>query len=308
MLILSRKEVEELLDPRDLVPALEEGFKALSAGQLDVPPRNQVGAPKGVLLGMYAFMPGKPFSVKLVSIFHESTPSHQAIITLFNSETGAAIALMDGEYITAMRTAAASLLSIQHLARKDSKTVAIIGTGVQAESHLKMIGTLVGIEKIWIASRNRSAASALASHASNAHAAESIHEAVSNADIVCLCTSSPEPVIKKDWLKDGVHITSVGYRPPGGELPRDVIEASNLFVESKRAFEPPPSGSAELQGLPADFGTELGELLLKQKPGRRSEIEWTVYKSMGHAMEDLVAASLVYEKAIERGMGMKVEL
>ena len=308
MLILSRKEVEELLDPRDLVPALEEGFKALSAGQLDVPPRNQVGAPKGVLLGMYAFMPGKPFSVKLVSIFHESTPSHQAIITLFNSETGAAIALMDGEYITAMRTAAASLLSIQHLARKDSKTVAIIGTGVQAESHLKMIGTLVGIEKIWIASRNRSAASALASHASNAHAAESIHEAVSNADIICLCTSSPEPVIKKEWLKEGVHITSVGYRPPGGELPRDVIEASNLFVESKRAFEPPPSGSAELQGLPADFGTELGELLLKQKPGRRSEIEWTVYKSMGHAMEDLVAASLVYEKAIERGMGMKVEL
>ena len=308
MLILSRKEVEELLDPRDLVPALEEGFKALSAGQLDVPPRNQVGAPKGVLLGMYAFLPGKPFSVKLVSIFHESTPSHQAIITLFNSETGAAIALMDGEYITAMRTAAASLLSIQHLARKDSKTVAIIGTGVQAESHLKMIGTLVGIEKIWIASRNRSAASALASHASNAHAAESIHEAVSNADIVCLCTSSPEPVIKKEWLKEGVHITSVGYRPPGGELPRDVIEASNLFVESKRAFEPPPSGSAELQGLPADFGTELGELLLKQKPGRRSETEWTVYKSMGHAMEDLVAASLVYEKAIERGMGMKVEL
>ena len=308
MLILSRKEVEELLDPRDLVPALEEGFKALSAGQLDVPPRNQVGAPKGVLLGMYAFLPGKPFSVKLVSIFHESTPSHQAIITLFDSETGAAIALMDGEYITAMRTAAASLLSIQHLARKDSKTVAIIGTGVQAESHLKMIGTLVSIEKIWIASRNRSAASALASHASNAHAAESIHEAVSNADIVCLCTSSPEPVIKKEWLKEGVHITSVGYRPPGGELPRDVIEASNLFVESKRAFEPPPSGSAELQGLPADFGTELGELLLKQKPGRRSEIEWTVYKSMGHAMEDLVAASLVYEKAIERGMGMKVEL
>lgn len=308
MLILSRKDVEGLLTPQELLPALEEGFKALSAGQLEVPPRNQIGAPKGVLLGMYAFMPGKPFSVKLVSIFHESTPSHQAIITLFHSETGAPIALMDGEHITAMRTAAASLLSIQHLARKDSKTVAIIGTGVQAESHLKMIGTLVGIEKIWIASRNRSAASALASHASNAHPADSIHQAVSTADVVCLCTSSPEPVIKKEWLKDGVHITSVGYRPPGGELPRDVIEASHLFVESKRAFETPPSGSAELQGLPADFGAELGELFLKQKPGRRSETEMTVYKSMGHAMEDLVAASLVYEKALERGMGMKVDL
>jgi ornithine cyclodeaminase/alanine dehydrogenase-like protein (mu-crystallin family) len=308
MLILSRKEVEELLDPQELLPVLEEGFKALSAGQLEVPPRNQVGSPKGALLGMYAFMPGKPFSVKLVSIFHESIPSHQAIITLFDSETGAPIALMDGEYVTAMRTAAASLLSIKHLARSDAKNVAIVGTGVQGESHLKMIETLTGIEEIWIASRNHSSAQILASHASNTRITDSIHQAVSNADIVCLCTSSPEPVIKMEWLKEGVHITSVGYRPPGGELPRDVIEASHLFVESKRAFEAPPAGSAELQGLDPDFGTELGEMLLKQKPGRRSETEMTVYKSMGHAMEDLVAASLVYEKALERKMGIQVGL
>ena len=307
MLILSRKEVEELLDPRELTLALEEGFKALSAGQLEVPPRNQVSAPKGVLLGMYSFMPGKPFSVKLVSIFHESTPSHQAVITLFDSETGAPIALMDGEHITAMRTAAASLLSIQHLARKGSKTIAVIGSGVQAESHLKMIETLVGIEKVLVASRDHSSASALASRASNALAADSIHQAVSQADIVCLCTSSPEPVIKKEWLKEGVHITSVGYRPPGGELPRDVIEASHLFVESKRAFEPPPAGSAELQGLRSDFGTELGEMLLNQKPGRRTETEMTVYKSMGHAMEDLVAANLVYQKAITMNSGLRFE-
>ena len=308
MLILSRKEVEELLDPRKLTLALEEGFKALSAGQLEVPPRNQVSAPKGLLLGMYAFMPGKPFSVKLVSIFHESTPSHQAVITLFDSETGAPIALMDGEHITAMRTAAASLLSIQHLARKGSKTIAVIGSGVQAESHLKMIETLVGIEKVLVASRDHSSASALASRASNALTADSIHQAVSQADIVCLCTSSPEPVIKKEWLKEGVHITSVGYRPPGGELPRDVIEASHLYVESKRAFEPPPAGSAELQGLRSDFGTELGEMLLNQKPGRRTETEMTVYKSMGHAMEDLVAANLVYQKAIEKKLGRQIEM
>lgn len=308
MLILSRKDVEELLDPQELIPALEEGFKALSAGQLEVPPRNQVGAPKGILLGMYAFMPSKPFSVKLVSIFHESTPSHQAVITLFNSETGTPIALMDGEHITAMRTAASSLLSIKHLARQNAKNVAIIGTGVQGESHLKMIETLVGIEEIWITSRNLSAAQVTASHASNAHATDSIHQAIANADVVCLCTSSPEPIIKKEWLKEGVHITSVGYRPPGGELPRNVIESSHLFVESKRAFEPPPAGSAELQGLDSNFGTELGELLLKQKPGRRSETEMTVYKSMGHAMEDLVAASLVYEKALAIGMGINVEL
>ena len=127
MLILSRKEVEELLDPQELLLVLENGFKALSTGQLNVPPRNQAIASKGLLVGMPAYMPGQLMSVKLVTIFHENNPAHQAVITLFNSETGTPIALMDGESITAMRTAAAALLSIKHLARQDSKNVAIIG-------------------------------------------------------------------------------------------------------------------------------------------------------------------------------------
>jgi ornithine cyclodeaminase/thiomorpholine-carboxylate dehydrogenase len=308
MLILSRKEVEELLDPQELLLALEDGFKALSNGQLNVPPRNQAIASKGLLVGMPAYMPGQLMSVKLVTIFHENNPAHQAVITLFDSETGTPIAFMDGEYITAMRTAAAALLSIKHLARQNAKNVAIIGTGVQGESHLKMIETLGGIDEIWIASRSLSAAQVTASHASNTHATDSVHQAVANADIVCLCTSSSEPVIKKEWLKEGVHITSVGYRPPGGELPRDLVETSHIFVESKVAFNAPPVGCSELQGLDPNFGTELGEMLLGQQPGRRSETETTIYKSMGHAMEDLVAANLVYRKALERKMGMHVEL
>jgi alanine dehydrogenase len=230
------------------------------------------------------------------------------LITLFDSETGTPIALMDGEYITAMRTAAGAILSTKLLARKNIKSVAIIGAGVQGEAHLKMIGTLSGIEEIRVASNQFSRAQALAANASHVHAFASIQEAVSDADVVCLCTASGEPIIKAEWLKAGVHITSVGYRPPGGELPRDVIEKSNLFVESKRAFEAPPVGSAELQGLDPSFGTELGEVLLNQKPGRKSDSEITVYKSMGHAMEDLVAANLVYEKAIAQGVGKQVDL
>jgi ornithine cyclodeaminase/alanine dehydrogenase-like protein (mu-crystallin family) len=261
---------------------------------------------------MPAYMPGKLMSVKLVSVFHENhkqnIPDHQAIITLFDSDTGSPIAFMDGEYITAMRTAAGAILSIQHLARKDSHSIAIIGAGVLGEAHLKMIGTLSGIEKIYIASKDFAKAQALAARASNAHAVDSIREAVSHADIICLCTSSLEPVIKAEWLKDGVHITSVGYRPPGGELPRDLVEKSRIFVESKVAFSPPPVGSAELQGLDPESGTELGEVLLKQRTGRRSEREATIYKSMGHAMEDLVAANLVYEKAITKGMGKEINL
>jgi len=257
---------------------------------------------------MPAYMPNKLMSVKLVSVFHENIPAHQAVITLFDSETGTPIAFMDGEYITAMRTAAGAILSIKMLARKNIKTIAIIGAGVLGNAHLKMIGTLSGIEKIWIASKDISKARALSARASNAEAADSVQQAVSNADVVCLCTSSLEPVIKTEWLKAGTHISSVGYRPPGGELPRDVVENSHVFVESKVAFSPPPVGSAELQGLDIEFGTELGEVLLNQKEGRRNDQETTIYKSMGHAMEDLVAANLVYEKAIEQGVGKIFEL
>jgi len=277
---------------------------------MNVPPRNQVISPKGALLGMPAYMPNQHLSVKLVSIFHENKniPSHQAAIILFDSETGTPLALMDGTYITTVRTAASSLISIQLLARKDSKEAAIIGSGAQAGSHLNMIGTLSGIEKIWIASMEIPSAQTLAARDSRALLADSVQQAVSNADIVCLCTSAPEPVIKAEWLKKGVHITSVGYNPPGGELPRDIIEHGHLFVESKRAFEPPPAGSAELQGLSPESGAELGEVLSKQRAGRRSEEETTVYKSTGHAMEDLVAANLVYQKAVSKNIGKMVDL
>jgi ornithine cyclodeaminase/alanine dehydrogenase-like protein (mu-crystallin family) len=317
MLILSRKEVELLLDPDELLVVLEDGFKALSAGQLDVPPRNQAIAAKGILVGMPGYMPDRHMAVKLVTVFHENSelklPSHQATITLFDSETGTPVAFMDGEYITAMRTAAGAILSIQHLARENSKALAIVGAGVLGAAHLRMLGTVPRVEKIWIASRDFLHAKSLASTDLRAEAVGSVREAVANADIICLCTSSAEPVIQPEWLlrlREGLHITSVGYRPPGAELPRSLIETfyGHVFVESKVAFDAPPVGCAELAGMNPELGTEIGEVLLSQKPGRRNDMEMTIYKSMGHAMEDLVAANLVYQKAVEKEMGTRIEL
>ena len=310
MLVLTRNEVETLLDPHELLAEIEAGFRALSEGQINVPPRNQAIAPKGILVGMPAYMPGRHMSVKLVTVFHENktVPAHQATITLFNSDTGTPVAFMDGEHVTAMRTAAGAILSAKQLARKESRLLAIVGAGVLGHAHLKMIGTLTGIEEVWIASKDFLQAQALATRDSRAQAVDSVMQAVSNADIVCLCTSSAEPVIQKEWLKEGVHISSVGYRPPGGELPRDIVENGHIFVESKVAFNAPPVGCSELQGLDPESGTELGEMLLKRRPGRRSEKEATVYKSMGHAMEDLVAANLVYQKAVIAGVGRQIEL
>jgi alanine dehydrogenase len=312
MLILSRAEVEKLLNLSELVTALEEGFKALSLGQLNIPPRNQAVAPKGVLVGMPAYMPDHYMSVKLVSVFHEnykqSIPNHQAVINLFDSETGTPVVFMDGEYITAMRTAAGAMVSIKHLARQNSKNLALIGAGVLGAAHLKMIQPLDSIDQVRIASWSYLDAQALAAQAANAQAVDSIQEAVANADVICLCTSSSEPVIEVGWLKNGAHVSSVGYRPPGGELPRELVAHSRVFVESRVAFSAPPVGCSELQGLAPELGTELGEVLLNRKPGRISEKEITVYKSMGHAMEDLVAANLVYQKALEQKMGKLIDL
>ena len=312
MLYLSHQEVDQLLDPHELLAVLEDGFKALSSGQLNVPPRNQSIAPKGILVGMPAYMPGQHLSVKLVTVFHENhrlgIPAHRATITLFDSETGTPLAFMDGEHITAMRTAAGAILSAKYLARAGSRSLAIIGAGVLGHAHLSMIQTLVGIEEIWIASRNPAHAQALAALDSRARTVDSVQQAVSRADIVCLCTSSSEPVLQKGWIIDGAHVASVGYRPPGGELPRDLIESSHIFVESKIAFDPPPVGCSELQGLDRKFGTELGEVLLNHGTGRSNKTEITIYKSMGHAMEDLVAANLVYQKALKQNIGKTLDL
>jgi alanine dehydrogenase len=130
-----------------------------------------------------------------------------------------------------------------------------------------------------------------------ARAWASLEEATREADTICLCTSASQPLIRWDWLNRGMHITSVGYMPPGGELDRAIAEQGHLFVETRQAFAPPPGGSSELTGLDPNAASELGEVLLGTRPGRLTENEVTVYKSMGHAMEDLVSANLVYRRA-----------
>jgi ornithine cyclodeaminase/thiomorpholine-carboxylate dehydrogenase len=162
--------------------------------------------------------------------------------------------------------------------------------------------------EIRLASRDVEHARELAVTDSRARAVESVEEAVRGADVVCLCTSSSDPVFSPEWVAPGTHITSVGYAPPGGELDPRIIARGRLFVETRMAFEPPPAGCAELTGLDPNTGTELGEVLLGQGRGRQSDDELTVYKAMGHACEDMAAASLVYRRAKQEGVGRTVEM
>ena len=312
--MLSQAEVTALLDLDRLLDALEEGFRAVSSGKVEVPGRTAVTTEHDGWLGtMPGYGAGLGLGVKLVSVLPHNDaaglPSHQALIALFDPATGSPVAVMDGTRITAIRTAGAAAVSTRHLARKDSRVLAIIGAGVQGHAHLEIFPRVRDFQEIRIASRAIDSARKLAALNPKAHAVESFEEAARGADVIAMCTHSSTPVVKREWVGRGTHVTSVGYSAPHGELDRALADAANLFVESRAAaFSAPPAGCMELAGMDPEKASEMGEVLLGKRPGRGSDDEITVYKSMGHAVEDLAASGLVYREAKARGAGSSVEL
>jgi len=312
LLVLSQADVERLLDLDELIEALARAFPEASAGRASVPPRVAARTGHGLLGVMPGYLPGAGLESKLVAVFpsnHErGLPSHLALIALFDEETGRALALMDGTHITAMRTAAASALSARLLARPEARVLAILGAGVQGRSHLAALPRVRDFHEVRIASRNRDHAAALASTFASARPMSAFEEAVSGADVVCCCTDAAEPVLSYSWLTPGAHVTSVGASTAGPELDPDTVRQGRLFVEARVAFSPPPAGCAEFDGLDPAIATELGEVLSGSAPGRTSASEITVYKSMGHAVEDAAAARLVYDRALRESAGRRVPI
>jgi len=294
LLVLSRADIERLLDVDVLLERLERAFVELSAGRASVPPRVAAFAPAGLLAAMPGYVDGV-LAAKLVALFPGHEPSHQALIAVFDSETGTPLAVMDGTHITAVRTGASSAVATRALAREDARVLAVIGAGVQGRSHLDAVTRVRRFEEVRVATRTFEQAAALAEEL-DAIAMESFEEAVRGADVVCCCTHSSEPVLRHEWLSPGAHVTSVGASLDGPELDPETVGAGLLCVESRVAFQPPPAGSFELQGLDPAAAVELGEVLAGTRPGRTSDDQLTVYKSMGHAVEDAAAAALVLER------------
>jgi alanine dehydrogenase len=308
MLVLTRAQVRELLDVDALLDALERAFVELSAGRTSVPPRVAASTELGFLAAMPGYADGI-LETKLVSVFagNRDLPTHQATISLFDDEDGRPLALMDGTEITATRTGASSAVSIRALAREDARVLAVLGAGVQGRSHVAAARRVRDFDELRVASRNVEHARALAGDV-GAVAVDSFEEAVRGADVVCVCTDAPEPVLSAEWLASGTHVSSVGVSREGPELDHATVTAGLLVVESRVAFEPYPAGAHELQGLDPDSAVELGEVLAGTREGRSSPEQITVYKSMGHAVEDAAAAGLVYRQAREHGIGTEVEL
>jgi len=312
VVVLSRGEVEALLDVDRLIDALADGFVALSAGTASVPPRIAAQSPSGLLAVMPGYVPSVGLSAKLVSVFAGNhavgLPSHQALIAMFSPDTGSLEALLDGTAITAVRTACASALAARVLARADASVLTILGAGVQGASHLAAVSRVRAFSSIRVASRNVSHASARAAADARCVVVESFEDAVRSADVVCCCTDASSPVLQRSWLAAGAHVSSVGASPHGPELDAETVEEGAVFVESRVACSPFPSGSHELASRAPESVVELGEVLAGAHPGRVSADQLTVWKSMGHAVEDGVAARLVLDAARAGGVGRVVSL
>jgi alanine dehydrogenase len=311
MLILTRADIEELLDLEELEPALARAHEELSSGAVSMPPRIAAWAnDQGLLGAMPAYLPSAGLGCKLVTLFPGNTdrPTHQAAIMLFDPETGTPVALLDGTYITEARTAGAAALAARLLAREDAKVLAILGTGAQARAHAHAFAGVRDWTEIRIAGRDHAKAQELAAEL-GATAAASFEDAVRGADVVAATTHSPEPVVRLEWLAPGAHVSSVGAAQSGSELDPGIVAAATLVVETRAALAPPPAGASELAGLDASaVHAELGELVAGTRPGRTSPDETTLYKSVGVAVQDLAAAALVLAAARERGVGLTIEL
>ncbi len=313
VMLLSETEVAALIDPVALLEALADGFVALTEGLVQSPPRPEITVPHaGFSLAMSAWMPGHQICVKVVNVFEDNLkvrlPSHLAMITLFAPETGATTCVMDGTFITGIRTAASAVLSAQLLSRPESSVATIVGAGVQAREHLRMLPLIRRFERINVCSLVDQHAVRLAASSDLAVPRSDIEAAVRESDVVCLATHAATPVIDPAWVQSGTHVSSVGYCPPRGELPLPLARDNNLFVEHLDALAPTPVGCAELAVL-CESGrlaqsdvTTLGDVVSGRRSGRRDDAEVTVYKAMGIAMEDLVTANLVYEQARERAV------
>jgi len=299
----------------------------LSAGRVSMPLRIAaiVAERDGLLAAMPAFLPSaNALTTKLVSLFPRNTdrPTHQAVIVAFDPDNGSPAALMDGEAITAARTAAGSALATDLLARKEAAVLAVIGTGVQARAHLRALARVRAFREVRVAGRDAAKAAALGKEArawlggATIRTMTSYAQAIAGADVVAATTHSPDPVVRREWLAPGSHVNSVGYNTAGREIDGATIRDALLVVESRAGtLAPPPTGSNDIalaiaEGLvtATHVHAELGELVSGTRPGRTDAAQITLYKSVGVAVQDAAAAALILAAARRDGVGREVEL
>lgn len=320
MLLLSETDVRHLLSMDDLIQSMEAALAEFSSGRTQQPLRTvlEIGPGHAFFGVMPAFMPAAgALGTKLVTVFGSNAalglPSHLATILLLDPTTGELLSVMDGRYITEARTAAVSAVSARLLAREDAGVLAILGSGVQARSHLRAFSHVRALRdvRVWSPSESHRRTFAEEMHreiAAHVSPVASVQQAVDGADLVVLATAAREPILRGEWIADGAHIAAVGAcRPDHREMDTALVKRARVFVDSRTGalaeagdlVMPMREGAIDA----AHIAGELGQLASGAVAGRLSPGDVTLFKSLGMAVEDVAAAHLAYERATERGLG-----
>jgi ornithine cyclodeaminase len=325
VLVLTEADVRELLPMADCVEAMEKVLAALGRGEA-LQPLRSVLRPEGAA-GLMAVMPSwwggtePAFGVKLVGVFPgnlaRGMDAHQGAVILVSGETGEPRAFVNASAITAIRTAAVSGVATRALANPEAGDLALIGASVQAETHLQAMAVVRHLRRVRVASRDASRAKAFADRHRQGlgcpiEAVASVEEAVRGADLVVTATSSPVPVVQREWVTPGAHLNVIGASlRDKREVDGATVAAATLFVDRRESAQN-EAGDYLLALKEGAIGeghirAEVGEVLLGQKPGRTRREEITLFKSLGLAVEDLAAAARVFERARSAGRGQLVD-
>lgn len=310
--VLSAEDVERALPMAEAIQAMREAFSQVASGQATMPLRGRIATDRGVTLLMPAFLQtSRELGIKAISIYDGNPslglPTVNAMVLVLDPETGLPRALIEGNSLTALRTGAAGGLGTEILSRKDARTAALIGTGVQGRAQLQAVLAVREIEQVLLFNRSPDKAHDLArdmgswTGAPRVRVCSSPREAVQDADIVIAASSSPTPVFDGRDLKPGTHVTGVGsFRPEMQEVDAVTIQRARIIVDSREACL---EEAGELIRNQARIEAEIGELINGQALGRQSEDEITFFKSVGVAAQDAAAAAAVLSRAEQLGLG-----
>ena len=314
-LILSAKDLEGLLRMGEVMSAVEEAFRAYGEGKLWMPPKAYLGVEEGDFRAMPACMAGAA-SIKWVN-FHphnrsKGLPTVMGVLIYSDSETGYPLAVMDATEITAYRTGATAAIASKYLARRDSRTLGLVGAGRQAYSQLRAHAEIFKLELIRIYDIRPEASQQFAEFFPHRRIEACPLEETASSDIVCTMTPAREPIIKREWIRNGTHINAIGADAEGKEeLDTAVLNSATVVVDNLR--QATAGGEINVPIKKGMFNLEqvyatLTQVVTSEKRGRKADDEITVFDSTGIAIEDLATAKLVYEKAQQEGRGLAIEL
>ncbi len=323
--ILNGAEVERLLPMSECIDVMEQALRTFARGQAVLPLRTLMRLPdRPGLLGLMPAQLGEPacFGLKVVSVMPQNHgtgfDSHQGVVMLFEVEHGSPIAIFDGSSITAIRTAAVSGAATRALARGDAGDLAILGSGVQAVTHLEAMAVVRPLRRVRVWSRHLGNALAFAERESarrgiRVEVSRNAHDAVKGADLICTTTAAAEPVLEGAWLAEGAHLNAVGACfPAARELDSAAVRRARLYVDCRESALA-EAGDFLIPRAAGEIGDdhivgELGELFDGRVPGRTTAAEITLFKSLGIAVEDVAAAHHLHRKAEAGNVGLSIEL